>query len=496
MKTWITYNLAALGLLASVSVAQAEHKIMGLTFGKKGKATPAQAAAVAPASPASPVASNVVAAAGSIQQANQAERIPGWARLTPGYGNGVNGAGIQQVASENMVVPAIPAAGTRARGGAYSIDQSVPIDGKGRPDFTRVNAEQPVPVQPVETAEPTFLQENPFEWQNDFYDSCSPYCGNPCGGLRPYSGLYGSLDMVALERVRTNSVVLSDVVSGTGALGDQLNSNDDSFRFDPGLRARIGWQLDLNAAIESNYYGLYDWYGRSSIATPDASSTLSSQFLRNTGGVQTLQSMLYNSQLYSADLNWRYRSDPECAVIGSLLFGGRYIRLDESLTLQGSGGGNVETTVADASNGLIGGQIGGDLLWNFRCYRWECNAGADLKTGLFANTAGNRLTNQVSAGGVQTDILNRANDEVVLSSMVDLNFFVTMRYKCLAIRAGYQMLYLGGISLAPEQLVTTGADIGNGTVGPLTANSLNHDGSALYHGPFVGAEFTFPAGVR
>jgi hypothetical protein len=66
----------------------------------------------------------------------------------------------------------------------------------------------------------------------------------------------------------------------------------------------------------------------------------------------------------------------------------------------------------------------------------------------------------------------------------DMNFNLAYDLRPnVAVTAGYYLLYVGGVALAPEQLdFTTTATSGSG---------INVDGGAFYHGPSVGLRINY-----
>jgi len=185
-------------------------------------------------------------------------------------------------------------------------------------------------------------------------------------------------------------------------------------------------------------------------------------------------------QIQSAELNWRRWNE------GSVtwLAGFRWVEWNQQLAIDyqyantlDSGSGFFST---DTGNNLYGGQIGADVqLWNRRG-AWRVNAVG--KTGVYYNAAAFQRSSagySTSSGTVDLGTFAAAADQTgfVNELGVNANYSVT---KWLALRAGYTLLWLSGVAMAPNQLPLT--DFGAGIA------SINSEGSVLLHGVTTGLE--------
>jgi hypothetical protein len=158
------------------------------------------------------------------------------------------------------------------------------------------------------------------------------------------------------------------------------------------------------------------------------------------------------------------------------------MNLDEDLELTGVNGFIIpaeESVFVQTSNHLLGAQVGGSLRWLI-----GQSLSVDLggKGGLYMNFAHQDLNRQLTTNGTTTENLRGKADDVVFAAGGDASVMVRYAIKPdVIIRAGYEVIYLSGLALAPEQLeVNIGRD--------LSPNNMNDTGTALFHGPSVGLE--------
>jgi len=131
---------------------------------------------------------------------------------------------------------------------------------------------------------------------------------------------------------------------------------------------------------------------------------------------------------------------------------------------------------------LTGLQVGGDL--------WSSiipgiKAGGEIRAGVFGNYA-NQMTSIVVTEPGATFLENVPTNDIAL--VADANLMVIWRVNPnWTIRAGYFLLYVDGVALAPEQF---NANAPPNLVAPsLRTPTANDNGTALYHGGFAGIEW-------
>jgi hypothetical protein len=160
-----------------------------------------------------------------------------------------------------------------------------------------------------------------------------------------------------------------------------------------------------------------------------------------------------------------------------LLVGFRYVSLDEEFNINstdsdsGTSDYNIRT-----SNDLYGGQLGARVR-AYRCgWDWEATA----KGGVFGNSAEQR---QLVTDFPPTSLLRPtiSDSTSTVAFVGDVNLSAVYQWtEAWAIRGGYNLLWIEGVALAPDQLdFTTDLDSGS---------DLQTGGSLFAHGFNVGLE--------
>jgi hypothetical protein len=296
-------------------------------------------------------------------------------------------------------------------------------------------------------------------------------CGDEqCGpGWSVYS------DALFLHRSAPGSRVLI-----TDSFGPNARSLLNADEFNPGVSA--GWDIDLMRrnilgsawSLEGNYFGLDDWNATRGVERSDANIFVWFIHPLYSTGYPVDVSASYRSALHSVELNaWRPLGD-----WGSLLIGFRYLDLSEnSLDMYATIVGpppNPAVIRVDADNCLSGFQLGFDrLLWSRN--RWSLEGCA--KAGIYDNHATNGV------------LVTQIGPQYACSATTDHAAFVgdltfTAKYAItanLSLRGGYQLLWIDGVALAPDQIAVSDPGHGRATVCTSAA--------PFYQGAFVGLEW-------
>jgi hypothetical protein len=154
----------------------------------------------------------------------------------------------------------------------------------------------------------------------------------------------------------------------------------------------------------------------------------------------------------------------------ALLAGFRYLELDELFRAE------VPSDVAfdwQTRNRLWGAQAGAEtLLWEHGCLTLEGTA----KLGLFGNAAAQDA--YLHSGPVTIDSPASCDGtSYLIEAGLTLVYKLTPR---LAFRGAYNVLWVGDVALATDQVAVTDFAI---------ESSIDDTGDVLYHGGFVGFEF-------
>jgi hypothetical protein len=314
--------------------------------------------------------------------------------------------------------------------------------------------------------------------------SCDEACPKPtdcveecclhdwCGCCDPFWTV--SADVLLWQRGGGNGVGLIFADGFLGVPGNPgpeiLNARDLTFDFQPDPRIGLIHCLNECYSVEGNFFFIDSWTSAASRATPMhvAFPGFVQAFLPPPDGVGTF---LLGTDLFSAELNLRRRANDWLTLMAGL----RWIELHDLLTFQFQPNGGAAATMytIDANNHLYGFQVGGLVdVWTNGL--WSVNAWA--KAGLFHNSA-DQLTNVFFPGvgtvGDQDDNTAFAGD-LAITAVRQLNDW-------LAFRIGYQLLWIDGVALAPDQLLGT-----NDVTVPIAI--LENDSEVFFHGGFLGLE--------
>lgn len=166
-----------------------------------------------------------------------------------------------------------------------------------------------------------------------------------------------------------------------------------------------------------------------------------------------------NSNLHSTEVNLRRQWTESLTLLG----GFRWIEMGDFAV-------DALNNVIDTNNHMYGGQMGAEWLV------WDRGGPFTITTGVKAGIYYNRADYDANFGPIQQSRRRHtafAGEWDILS-----RYQVTDR---MAIRAGYQLLWLEGVASFDAPQV---ADVNNG-------NRVNTNGSPFYHGAVIGAEFSF-----
>jgi hypothetical protein len=226
-----------------------------------------------------------------------------------------------------------------------------------------------------------------------------------------------------------------------------------------GARLAATMQLRNAMGIELEVFGINDWASTVTVSDPTAT-------LPGFGGVAPGAAPFnvdYGSELYSAELSWRLDWGGRLTT----LLGFRWINLHEDMLLTDAVS-PPDLFIGDVNNNLYGLQLGVEAVV-LRWMRLEIECG--LKAGIYHNSAD--FYGAAPQAAQQVDV----NDgHVAFSGDVFLgaNYYLT---NWLALRAGYQVMWIEGVALLPEQADNVDLAVGG---------DLDMGGSPIYHGGYVG----------
>ncbi len=278
-------------------------------------------------------------------------------------------------------------------------------------------------------------------------------------------------------------VLAVDLSHGVPGADTVLRTGDLEFSRQLGYRISLGYRPDPCKATgccslwEFSYFGIDGWTG-SAVAVGDQNLGIPGTLGLSSNNFLFADEIraVYRSRLHSFEANCIKSCCRDCLTQLDFLLGFRFIALNEDFSLigtdvlEGTSSYDVST-----SNYLYGLQIGG------RKTRWMGPWAMQVsgKAGLMLNDVGQRQTvtdfpddfviRQVGASGHAAAILGE----------IDLTL-VRRISNMWSVRVGYNVIGLGGVALAPDQL--------DFTLTPSSGTGLATNGFALYHGAHLGLE--------
>jgi hypothetical protein len=318
------------------------------------------------------------------------------------------------------------------------------------------------------------------DWKDDFYGRCTK---RELLYQTPRGDWYILTDALALQRDSGDESNFATLGTPTNSV---LGSSDLDFEHQGGLRTLVGRQFGERYAVEGTYFGLMTWDESESVRDPAA--TLFSPFSNfgNPGALADFDnndfaSIRTESSLDNIEISirqWLYT--PPSMMRASALYGVRYMTVNENFEYR------TESAVADnaidvrTENHLIGFQFGGSLEFYVEPRAWIT---FEAK-GTMCNNAGEQQTTG-TIGAAAAPLNNFAEDNRT-GFIGDISLTVMYAFTRHTVgRIGYQAMWVEGLALASENLETNVPTL---TLGP---SDLVHDGSLIYHGPFVGLMTTW-----
>jgi hypothetical protein len=252
------------------------------------------------------------------------------------------------------------------------------------------------------------------------------------------------------------------------------------FDFEPGYRLALTYLRNKKTTYELSYLWLHEWTGSCSkhgvraLSFPFTPSSYAQDFQ----GADAAHAE-YVSHFWSVEANyWRHMTPRRVDYFSlSWLLGLRYMDLHESFELAFHKGANKSDYDIHTKNHLFGVQAGLDLQMNpTRRLSWELSA----KVGALADWA----KQDTFLGDQNNTRVLRDYDATQWHATFLADCFASVAYQCtsyLNVHLGYQMIYLTGLALAPEQ-IDKDAD---------AHKRIYLKGEALIYGLFGGLTFGF-----
>jgi hypothetical protein len=323
---------------------------------------------------------------------------------------------------------------------------------------------------------------------------------SPCAGCCDVGGCpshgcprwTASADFIILDRIGTANQMLVERVPHPGPFTapgvEALDSSDLQQGFAGGPRLDLIRHGDCGYDLELSYFQIDGWSSDRSIGPDNPPDWL---VMKSPGFIQTNQKLAtqameweYATKLYNGELNVRW--NPSSRV--TMLAGFRWMNLSENLV------GTLNPTTfpweqsywdfwnTTTANNLYGFQIGAEGKI-FERGRFSING--LVKAGIFDNNAEQTTAISVMFKQVRTASASTNHAAFVGETGLQCKYQFTQRF---LLRAGYEVLCLQGVALAPGQVQETSTDMSAITVQAL---GVNCNSGVMYHGATVGVEYSF-----
>lgn len=286
-----------------------------------------------------------------------------------------------------------------------------------------------------------------------------------------YPGFYSFADAFVLDR--TNNADQQAIVLNVNTNQVLLSTRDLDFNFRAGPRVGFGYQDNSGFALEGIYFGTQQWdsgvhtiQGMNDLRLPGDIALATFDFF----GADRMR-VDYTSTLHSAEANVKYNTG-----LLSYLSGFRFVNIDEGFSINSF---DVATGTSDykiaTTNKLFGGQIGVVAQQPADWIGWE----AFGKIGAYGNVAAQSTLLQDFNNTLTVRNSRTTGGNVAFVGELGASAILRMT-GAWSLRAGYNVLWVEGIALAPNQLDYT-ATLTSGT-------ALHVNGGALFHGANLGIE--------
>ncbi len=260
--------------------------------------------------------------------------------------------------------------------------------------------------------------------------------------------------------------------------GDLVND----FDFEPGYRVGLTYIVDPRMGFEWNFLYLQPWHGNKkvhgneSLNFPFSHADYTTDF-HNADQAQAE----YESHFWDLEFNYWCYFTPRRVDYFSLsgLIGLRYFHWDEKFGLKMLRPPDRSSYDVHTQNRIFGAQVGLDFQMNpVHWLSWEFFA----KVGGMADASEQRTF----LGDLDNDVtlhhFKKQTRQVGIYTDVAAEFAIHCN-RHLDFRAGYQMMFFSGLTLAPEQI--------SYRTSKRAGDRVYDDGNAIIHGLFVGMTIAF-----
>ncbi len=309
---------------------------------------------------------------------------------------------------------------------------------------------------------------------------CASCCGSPLlygkSDARGHVSLLG--DFVYMKRTQLHS---KDLVNHHNHRWMNTKALLNKFEFEPGYRVSLTLMPSDITGFEAIFLDLKPWHGEKKIQHHDIHFPFNHSGYSYDFTDADAADGKYESHFWNGEFNyWRNMTPRNVNYFAvSWIAGFRYFHLNEDFKLTMTRPPDKSSYSTHTNNRMYGLQLGLDMQMNpMRWLTWDFFA----KAGFFANDTEQK---QFLGDFDNTVTLRDSKDHdwqsgffTEVSAQLGFNFL-----KHFNLHGGYQMIFLSGLSLAPEQVSNrTGRNAGK---------EDKTGGTALIHGLFAGLNISF-----
>jgi hypothetical protein len=306
-----------------------------------------------------------------------------------------------------------------------------------------------------------------------------PHCGSACAcdctGCDSKSGhwyVIGEAFFLHRDNNTGNQpLVLLD--NNTSTQNNVLFSTGDfHIPYETGPRIIAGYANCDGSGWEVSYFGLQDWnssatvVGNNNLNLPGDLGLAANLDFFNADSVTAT----YQSEIHNAEVNYFFAGGEHA----NLLVGFRYFHLDEHFNLLSTDNqtGSSQYDI-QSDNNLFGGQVGLRLA-SHTSGRWDWDVTG--KAGVYGNAARQSQTVGDFSGFVLRDTTTNGGQVAFIGDIgANLVFHMTDHW---SLRGGYNVMWVEGVALAPNQLDFTDT--------PTSGTELRSTGGVFFHGANAG----------
>jgi hypothetical protein len=248
-----------------------------------------------------------------------------------------------------------------------------------------------------------------------------------------------------------------------------LSTPDLDFNWQVGPRLLLGREWDGFRMFEASYFGIYNWQADGTV-TGDNELNLPGD-LGQFGGLgfndADIANVEYKSVIHNAEFNYLHSYGNIAWLIGF-----RYFNLQDKLFLTFTDNqSGVSTYNISAYNNLFGGQIGGRI-WQ-SCGNWSYDLTG--KAGVYDNV----IRSSQNVFDVDATLRDTKTSGNQIAFIGDIEFNANYQFTpTWSLRGGYQVFWIEGLALAPNQLDFTNT--------ATSGTNLDKTGGMFMHGAHAG----------